>query len=125
MHSPSWSPEGWTCSHHRESFEAWAASQTLELQTEKGDITQQWKGNEHPKNQAHWTLHHGWHLNVSTPYPPTLDWGASLGSDHTGIHTHWLLTPKPILTHLCPLHTYKLDLDEEEQQKWKNLLGVW
>lgn len=122
MHSPSWSPEGWARSPRAVPFETWAASQTLELQTGKGDITRRGREEERPS-----TLDLTWHnlaASISlTLTPPTLDWEASLGSDHTGIRTHWLLDSQPALTHLRPLHTYKLDMGKEELRNWKDTIA--
>ena len=118
MHSPSWSPEGWTRSPRVETFETWAATQTMELQTGRGDITRRGKEDERPS-----TLDLTWHnLAASmsiTLTPPTLDWEASLGSDHAGIRTQWIPGSRPTISHLRPLRTYKLDLKEEERRNWK------
>ena len=119
MHSPSWLPEGWTRSPRVENFETWAANQTLELQTGRGDITRRGKEDERPS-----TLDLTWHnLAASlslTLTPPTLDWEASLGSDHAGIHTQWMLMSRPDTPHLRPLRTYKLDLNREEKKNWRD-----
>ena len=122
MHSPSWSPEGWTRSPRSEAFETWAACQTLELQTGKGDITRRGKLDERPS-----TLDLTWHNFAAslslTLTPPTLDWEASLGSDHAGIRTQWLLDSRPTITHLRPLCTYKLDLSKEERRNWTDTIA--
>ena len=123
MHSPSWSPEGWTRSPRSDPFERWAAGQTMELQTGKGDVTRRGREEERPS-----TLDLTWHnLAASltlTLTPPTLDWEASLGSDHAGIRTQWLLEARPTLTHLRPLRTYKLDIGPEEKRKWADTIAL-
>lgn len=84
IHSYSWSPMGISPSPRSQDFEAWAAAQTFELLTNPGDVTHQNNDRERPS-----MLDLTWHnlaTVVSTPLtPPSLDWAATLGSDHMGI----------------------------------------
>lgn len=123
MHSPSWSPEGWTCSPCSAPFKMWAASQTLELQTGKGDITQRGREEEHPSTLD--LMRHNMAASLTlTLTPPTLNWEASLRLDHTGICTQWSLNAQPTLTLLHPLHTYKLNLGLEEKWGWAATINL-
>ena len=86
LHSYSWSPPGLSPSPWSRNLEAWAAAQTFDLETSPGDITRRNHDGECPS-----TLDLTWHnlaAAVSTPLtPPTIDWAATLGSDHASIRT--------------------------------------
>src|SRR6266702_4862275 len=56
LHSPRWSPRGWSPSPRIRGFEAWAATQTLELATVPGEITRRGLETERPS-----TLDLVWH----------------------------------------------------------------
>ncbi|KAI9452922.1 hypothetical protein BJY52DRAFT_1189951 [Lactarius psammicola] len=68
----------------------WAASQALKLGTLPEEITRRGTDAEHGS-----TLDLVWHncaaVTSLTLSPPITDWEASIGSDHVGIHTVWLL----------------------------------
>lgn len=117
LHSASWSPPGLPPSPKAAQFETWAAEQTLTLLTSPGDITCHGRDSEHPS-----TLNLTWHnyaMEIGTPItPPTIDWPASLGSDHAGICSSWIPDHGAPSTHLKPLHTYRTTMDQDTEEKW-------
>jgi hypothetical protein len=91
LYAPAWSPQGLPQPSQVENFEQWAVGQTFELYTEKGEITR--RGREGEQDS---TLDLTWHnfsasLNVLLT-SPTINWEASLGSDHAGICSTWVLS---------------------------------
>ena len=120
-HSHTWSPTGWTPSPRAHTLEEWAAGQTLELQTTRGDITR--RGGQ---GECSSTLDLTWHnfaasLTIDIT-PPTLDWAASLGSDHARIRTIWILNGTVRPERLQNLSTYKTDLDDDQKKAWREAL---
>jgi hypothetical protein len=122
LHSRSWLPSSWERSTDAPRYEQWAASQMFALQTHPGDITRQGAGTERSS-----TLDLTWHnwaleLDVALTPPPTLDWGASLGLDHCGIHSTWLHDKPAKGTKRPFLGAFKQGLDEAEEKAWRTSL---
>src|ERR1700744_1045805 len=115
LHSRTWSPPGWTTSPHALLFKEWAADNTFSLMTAPGDIT--WRGTEDERPS---TLDLMWHnmavdeLIVLTP--PTIDWEASMGSNHASICTHWIFDGSLHLQQIGDFQTFKIDRSENAQK---------
>jgi len=123
LHSPRWSPRGWSPSPRIRGFEAWAATQTLELATVPGEITRRGLETERPS-----TLDLSWHNCAAVATlaltPPVTDWEASIGSDHAGIRSTWLLEGTFRGLKQAKLTSYKVDLDSEAKEKaWLDCLS--
>src|SRR6266702_8490871 len=123
LHSPRWSPRGWSPSPWICGFEAWAATQTLELTTVPGEIT--WRGLETERPS---TLDLTWHncavVATLALTPPITDWEASISSDHTGIRTSWLLEGTFRSLKQVKLTSLKVDFNQESQEKaWLDCLS--
>jgi hypothetical protein len=121
LHSRSWSPSSWERSTSSPCFEQWAATQTFSIQTTPGDITRRGTGTERSSTlDLTW---HNWAMELKVAMtPPTLDWAASLGSDHCGIRSMWIRdTPAKGEKHPF-LNTFKSDLDPSEEKKWREAL---
>src|SRR6266702_3597214 len=118
-----WSPRGWSPSARVSTFETWAASQTLELTTVPSKITRRGLETERPS-----TLDLVWHncaaLATLALTPPITDWEASIGSDHAGIRTTWLLEGTFRGLKQIKLTAFKVDFDDEgKQNAWLDTLS--
>ena len=119
LHSHSWSLPDLPTSTHARDFEAWAAAQTFDLITSPGDITRRGFNRECSS-----TLDLTWHnlaVSMSTPLtPPTIDWAATIGSDHARIRTGWLPEqPHSEPQHIQCLRSFKMDFDLDTEKAWK------
>lgn len=116
LHSHSWLPPGISPSPWLSDFETWATSQAFDLITSTRDITCCCQTEEYPS-----TLDLTWYnlaAAVSTPLTlPTIDWVATLGSNHASIHTSWIPKDVATLQYVQPLCSYSLDM-EETKQSW-------
>jgi len=124
LHSPRWSPRGWSPSPRISEFETWAASQTLELATVPGEITRRGLETERPS-----TLDLVWHNCAAVATlaltPPITDWEASVGSDHAGIRSTWLLEGIFRGLKQAKLTSYKTDFEDESTEKaWLDELSA-
>ncbi len=123
LHSPWWSPRGWSPSPQVSAFETWAATQTLELATIPSDIIQRGLVSKRPS-----TLDLTWQ-NCSTIVtlaltPPLTNWEASISSDHAGIHSTWLLEGTFRGLKQAKLMSFKVDFDKEAKEKaWLDCLA--
>ena len=52
--------------------------------------------------------------------PPTVDWAASIGSDHAGIRSFWILESAVRLQRLPLLRSFDLDADDNTFKKWRS-----
>ena len=119
IHSRSWSPENIPRSPNAHKFESWAADQTLALQTTPGTITR--RGREGERDSTlDLTFHNLATESHTVITPPTIDWAASLGSDHAGIRTSWLPETAARLQSLPPLRAFDLDADDNTFKDWRN-----
>lgn len=118
LHSRSWSPETIPRSPNAQLFETWAADQTFTLQTIPGTITRRGHAGEH-SSTLDLTFHNLATELGMTITPPTLDWEASLGSDHAGIHTSWIPETTERLQRLPPLCSFDLDADDKTFDEWR------
>lgn len=117
LHSRNWSPENIPRSPNAHIFEAWVTDQTLTLQTTPGTITR--RGREGERNSTLDLTFHNLAMEMGTVItPPTIDWEASLGSDHAGIHMTWLPEADVCLQRLPPLWTFNLDADDNTFKEW-------
>ena len=118
LHSRSWLPEAIPRSPNAHKFEAWAADQTLSLQTTPGTITR--RGREGKRSSTLDLTFHNMATEVGTVItPPTIDWEAPLGSDHAGIRTTWIPEADVCLQRLPPLRSFDLDADDDTFKKWR------
>jgi hypothetical protein len=121
LHSCTWSPQNWERSTKAPAFEQWAAAQTFALHTHPRDITRRGLESERPSTlDLTW---HNWALEVNLSItPPTLDWEASLGSDHCGIRSLWF-RDSPARGDKRPfLSAFKLGADTNTQKEWRATL---
>ena len=123
LHSRSWSPETIPRSPNAHSFKAWAADQTFTLQTTLGTITRRGHAGER-SSTLDLTFHNLATEMGSTITPPTLDWEASLGSDHAGIRTSWIPETTEHLQRLPPLRTFDLDANETTFDEWRSTIAT-
>ena len=121
LHSRSWSPETIPRSPNAHSFEAWAADQTLTLQTTPGTITRKGRPGER-SSTLDLTFHNLATETAVTITPPTIDWAASLGSDHAGIRSAWIPETAERLQRLPPLRSFDLDADDSTFDKWRTTI---
>jgi hypothetical protein len=122
LHSRTWLPQNWEQSTKAPAFEQWAAMQTLALHTQPRDITRRGLESEHPSTlDLTW---HNWALEVNMSItPPTLDWEASLGSDHCGIKSLWF-RDSPAKGDKRPfLSAFKAGADTTTEKEWKETLA--
>jgi hypothetical protein len=122
LHSRTWSPQNWEQSTKAPAFEQWAATQTFALHTQPGDITRRGLESERPSTlDLTW---HNWALEVNISItPPTLDWEASLGSDHCGIRSLWFCD-SPAKGDKRPfLSAFKAGTDTATEKEWKETLA--
>ena len=118
LHSRSRSPENITRSPNAHRFETWAADQTFTLQTAPGTITR--RGREDERSSTLNLTFHNLAVEMSLVItPPTLNWAASIGSDHAGIRTTWIPEGDAHLQRLPPLHSFDLDADDDTFKKWR------
>ena len=52
--------------------------------------------------------------------PPTIDWSASIGSDHAGIRSTWIPETVVRLQRLPPLRSFDLNADDNTFKKWRD-----
>jgi len=116
LHSPRWSPRGWSPSPQISVFKTWAATQTLKLTTIPGKIT--WRGlvTKRPS-----TLDLTWHncsaIVTLTLTPPITNWEVLISLDHTGIRSTWLLEGTFRGLKQAKLTSFKIDFDKEAKEK--------
>ena len=118
LHSRSWSPENIPRSPNSHKFETWAADQTLSLQTTRGTITR--RGREGKCSSTLDLTFHNMAAESNTVItPPTIDWPASIGSDHVGIRSTWIPDSTVCLQRLTPLRSFDLDADDNTFKSWR------
>ena len=117
LHSCSWSPENIPRSPNAHKFETWAADQTFALQTTPGTITRRgWEGER--SSTLDLTFHNMATETSTVITPPTIDWPASVGSDHAGIRSTWIPDSIAHLQRLAPLRSFDLDTDDNTFKRW-------
>ncbi len=125
LHSPTWSPLGWTPSTGTVEFEEWAATNTLELLTIPGLPTR--RGQE-AQNQRDSTLDLVWRNFAAvvrgTFQGALVDWTGSLGSDHALIRSlactqFHVRSPRTEQT-----NSFDTDISELEWDEWYCLMKL-
>jgi hypothetical protein len=121
LHSPSWSPGGWTQSRGAVRLEEWMATHTFDLLTKAHIPTRMGEGGA--RNS---TLDLVWR-NLAAQIQGTfvgaeVNFGASAGSDHALIRT---IASTPVPVHRAKvdrMERFDTDIDAEGWEEWERLL---
>ena len=122
LHSRTWSPPGWTPSHHADRVEEWLATQTFELLSAPGVPTHRGEGGARDSTlDLVWT---NYAASLQNTFQGALiDWGGSLGSDHALIRTIATTPHKARANKVDRQVRYDMNISREDWERWGDIVN--
>jgi hypothetical protein len=121
VHSPSWSPQGWSASPHAIPLEEWCATQTLSLLSVPRVVTH--CGESGARDSTIDLVWHNFTADLRGIFStPTIDWAGSLSSDHALIHIATVSSIHVKQPREDRTNRFHEDVDDASWMEWRGIV---